>query len=594
MLHLLLCVAVLCQSALALGDTVDLGYARYRGLDIGNGVIRWAGMRYARSVARDRGRRFTAPQDPLDEPGVSDATKFGPVCVGSGTELKSEFGGEHSEDCLFINVFAPSRVTKESKLPVYVFIQGGGFNINGNANYNGAHLIDAGDEDMVVVNFNYRVGPYGFLAGREIVENKTLSLNNGLKDQRQALKWVQKHIQQFGGDPGHVTIGGASAGGGSVVLQLTAFGGRNDGLFHAAAAESPAFPPLRDVENSQWQFDALLKQTGCKDLHCMASLDAVKFQDAVRNMKTPFPGGKNPPLYAWNPTLDKDFVQDFTFNELKNGHYVNVPCIFGVATNDGINFTPKSVMSQSLSQEFLTDQFPSINFNKVRQAWDANMASTADARWRTVTANIYGHIRYTCPTLNITDTYAKNDTNPTWQYRWNVGTASHVGELLPIWNNASSASGVFVQAYWASFIRSYDPNKHAAAFLLAKGSTLTSPMWQDSNASQEKRLVFNDNDDVGMETISKEEWQRCEIINDMGLHLKQPAADGSSDSSGSGSTASGSFSGGSSSPGSPGNSGGSSAPAEPPKSLGNQHTPLSSTYMATIAILLGIAQWSFT
>jgi len=75
MLHLLLCVAVFCQSALALGDIVDLGYARYRGLDVGNGVIRWAGMRYARNVARVEGLRFTAPQDPLDEAGVSDATK---------------------------------------------------------------------------------------------------------------------------------------------------------------------------------------------------------------------------------------------------------------------------------------------------------------------------------------------------------------------------------------------------------------------------------------------------------------------------------------------------------------------------------------
>jgi len=75
MLHLLLCVAVFCQSALALDDIINLGYARYRGLDIGNGVIRWAGMRYARNVARVEGLRFTAPQDPLDEAGVSDATK---------------------------------------------------------------------------------------------------------------------------------------------------------------------------------------------------------------------------------------------------------------------------------------------------------------------------------------------------------------------------------------------------------------------------------------------------------------------------------------------------------------------------------------
>ena len=87
--------------------------------------------------------------------------------------------------------------------------------MNGNANYEGSGLIEAAHGDMVVVNFNYRVGPYGFLASKEIADNKTLSLNNGLKDQRMLLKWVQKYIHEFGGDAGHVTLGGASAGGGS-------------------------------------------------------------------------------------------------------------------------------------------------------------------------------------------------------------------------------------------------------------------------------------------------------------------------------------------------------------------------------------------
>ena len=107
-----------------------------------------------------------------------------------------EFGGKWSEDCLFANVFAPTHATNSSKLPVYVFIQGGGFNNNGNANLDGSDLVRASGKQIVVVNFNYRVGPYGFLAGAEIVANKSLSLNNGLKDQRQLLKWVNKYIDQ--------------------------------------------------------------------------------------------------------------------------------------------------------------------------------------------------------------------------------------------------------------------------------------------------------------------------------------------------------------------------------------------------------------
>ncbi|OAL50256.1 triacylglycerol lipase-like protein [Pyrenochaeta sp. DS3sAY3a] len=527
MLLLLLCAAFLFDFSVALNETVDLGYARYRGKDIGNGVLRWAGMRYARSVSRVDGLRFTAPQDPLDERNIVDATKFGPLCIGSGTDLKAEFGEDHSEDCLFINVFAPARATNATTpgelLPVYVFIQGGGFNVNGNANYNGADLIDAADDNMVVVNFNYRVGPYGFLAGRDIVNNQSLSLNNGLKDQRQALKWVQKHISAFGGDPNHVTLGGASAGGGSVVLQLTAYGGRDDGLFHAAAAESAAFPPLRDVENSQWQYDALQRETGCPDIACLSSLDAPTFQKAVRTLKKPFPGGTNPPIYFWNPTLDYDFIADYTFNELKNGRFVKVPTIFGDTTNEGINFTPKNIQSLPRAQQFIKDQFPSVNWRDIRKVWKSPGDMVQDARWRTLASDVYGHIRYNCPSLNISSTYALNNTHPTWQYRWNVGTASHVAELLPIWNNATTASGVFIQAYWASFIRSYDPNKYAADFLVAKGQELESPDWQPFNATNGERLEFGDDNNVHMEPVSAEEWTKCDMIDDMGLHLKQPA-----------------------------------------------------------------------
>jgi carboxylesterase type B len=433
MLRLLLCATFIFQYAIALDSTIDLGYARYRGKDIGNGVMRWAGMRYARSTSRVDGLRFTAPQDPTEERDVVDAANFGPLCIGSGSKLTAEFGEDHSEDCLFINVFTPSKSTNTSNLPVYVFIQGGGFSVNGNANYNGADLIDAADNDMVVVNFNYRVGPYGFLAGKEIAADGKMSLNNGLKDQRQALKWVKKHIHQFGGDPGHVTLGGASAGGGSVVFQLTAYGGRNDDLFHAAAAESAAFPPLRNVDDSQWQYESLRSETGCADLACLASLDAVSFQKAVRTLKKPFPGAKNPPIYFWNPTLDYDFVQDFTYTQLRASKFVKVPTIFGDTTNEGINFTPQGIRTMPTAQTFILDQFPGLNWAAIAEAWKAPTKQGSDNRWRSVASDVYGHIRYNCPTLNISGTYAASSNYSTWTYRWNVGTASHVGELMPIW-----------------------------------------------------------------------------------------------------------------------------------------------------------------
>lgn len=99
-----------------------------------------------------------------------------------------------SEDCLFLDVYAPNRARNASKLPVFVFIQGGGFNADSNANFNGTGLIQASKTGIVVVNFNYRVGPYGFLSGSEVLEGG--SINNGLKDQLKVLQWVQAHISK--------------------------------------------------------------------------------------------------------------------------------------------------------------------------------------------------------------------------------------------------------------------------------------------------------------------------------------------------------------------------------------------------------------
>lgn len=211
---MLLLLALCTQQVAALDEVVDLGYARYRGQN-NDKIVSWKGMRYARSVSRINGGRFKAPEDPLPERegSIIDANKvphpfrslqvhanifpkFGPTCIGSRATLRTEFGDMQSEDCLFANVFAPADAKKDSALPVYVFIQGGGFNDNGNANYDGSDLIKASGGQMVIVNFNYRVGPYGFLAGKEIVDTPELSLNNGLKDQRQLLKWVQMHIRQ--------------------------------------------------------------------------------------------------------------------------------------------------------------------------------------------------------------------------------------------------------------------------------------------------------------------------------------------------------------------------------------------------------------
>ena len=191
--------------------------------------------------------------------------------------------------------------------------------------------------NIVVVEINYRVGPYGFIAGSEIE-----SANNGLRDQRKALEWVQKYIHLFGGNPKHVVMGGDSAGAASVTLQLTAFGGRNDNLFHGTAAESQSFATVLTVNESHYQYDNLVIRTGCvgasSALSCLKNKTAAEIQ-AV-NFNTPYPGAQAPPLYMWNPVIDSDFITSLTYDAFASGKFVRVPVIFGDDTNGGTIFTP--------------------------------------------------------------------------------------------------------------------------------------------------------------------------------------------------------------------------------------------------------------
>jgi carboxylesterase type B len=252
-------------------------------------------------------------------------------------------------------------------------------------------------------------------------------------------------------------------------------------------------------------------------------MDAVKFQKGVQAMRMPYPGGKNPPIFPWNPTLDHDFIKDYTYNEFKNNNYVKVPTIFGDTTNEGLGFTPKSVTSMQKTYAFIEDQFPSMtkqDQKRIQTVWIGPPDVNRDPRWRSVAGDIYGHIRYQCPCLNVSASYADNGTKPTWQYRWNVGQALHVAELGPIWNNGSTAAGVFIHSYWASFIRSYDPNTHTAKFLV-DGVEVKSPEWKTFGDENGNRMLFNDGNVVKMEEVTEPEWSQCNVITDIGLQMKQ-------------------------------------------------------------------------
>lgn len=218
-----------------------------------------------------------------------------------------------------------------------------GYTKNSNANWNGTEVIQRSDHNIVFVNFNYRVGLWGFLAGDRVRADG--DLNAGLLDQRFMMLWVRRHIAQFGGDPDHVVIHGASAGAGSVALHLVAYGGNASGsesgerLFVGAVGESVFFPAQPFVGELEWQLNLTLQRTGCDGgdddgaMTCLRSKSAEELQAA--NLPATFPGAPagSIPLFFWTPCIDGDLLRDLPYLLFEKGQFLNVPVIMGTTTN---------------------------------------------------------------------------------------------------------------------------------------------------------------------------------------------------------------------------------------------------------------------
>lgn len=206
------------------------------GQRLDSGVQSWLGVPFAKPPVQ--GLRWQPPQA-IAWQGVWNADRKMPECmqVLRPHNINHYFGEEaSSEDCLYMNIWAPAAAKAGAKLPVIVFIYGGGTTIgsSGMANYDGEQVARRG---AVFVNFNYRVGLLGFMAHPELTrEQGGHSGNYAYLDQNAALKWVKANIEKFGGDPARVSIMGQSAGAGSVVQHL--FSPLSKGLFATAVMSS--------------------------------------------------------------------------------------------------------------------------------------------------------------------------------------------------------------------------------------------------------------------------------------------------------------------------------------------------------------------
>jgi acetylcholinesterase len=303
--------------------------------------------------------RFRQPQPLGAYAGSFEATEFGLSCpqqaislpLGGGLVQEAVdyitntiFGAvfPDSEDCLTINVVKPASATPDSKLPVAVWIFGGGFELGGTTMYDGATIvgksIDIG-KPVIYVSMNYRVTGFGFMASKEIKDAGVGNL--GLQDQRLALRWIQKYISSFGGDPTKVTIWGESAGAISVALHMVTNGGNNEGLFRGAFMESGSPIPVGDISHGQKYYDAVVKDTGCATssdtLACLRKVDYKKLKSAIN--KTPGIFSYQSLVLSYLPRVDGVFLTDNPQKLAEKGEVAQVPFVTGDCDDEGTLFS---------------------------------------------------------------------------------------------------------------------------------------------------------------------------------------------------------------------------------------------------------------
>ena len=522
---LVFCIAVFPFRGQAVYPVVELGYGKYSGTSLENGLTQWLGMRYAAAPTGEN--RFSAPKVPDPFDGVVAASTYGPGCQGIGSPDPG-----FTEDCLFVDVFAPTGANTDSKLPVYFFLQGGGLEA-AEGHYNGSGLILAANMNMITVTITYRVGVFGFLASSEI--QKGGSLNLGFRDQRQALQWVQENIAQFGGDPDHVVLGGQSAGAGSVMHHLVANNGTNYKLFQAALMQSQSVPPVRTVEASQYQYDNITERTGCNNatdtLACLRSLDAETLLAGVK--RDPYPNGAGgSPVFPFNPVIDNDFVTALPVQSFSSGNFIKVPTIFGDDNDEGTVFTPHHIGTTSQSRIFIKNNFPNITssqLDKYSDMYGFENDTDASDYWKKA-STAYGETRYNCPGIHLSQLVTQNGNDKVWNWRYDVvdpgQTASgddvaHGSEMGAIWGPPYFEDAVkslsttnqnvvpIIQGYWTSFVQTLDPNEKRAN---------RAPVWEQWTGRNRLKLVA---DGTAMENVSDPQWGRCGYMAQISIDLRQ-------------------------------------------------------------------------
>ncbi|KAG9855447.1 carboxylesterase family protein-like protein, partial [Aureobasidium melanogenum] len=508
---------------------VDLGYARQQASSYNStgGYYNFSNIRYAAPPVGDL--RFAAPQAPaVDRTHVQTgnraricpqaapgweaiAAQFVPAYLQGQTNFTmSDFNRSMSnsiasatvidsaedEDCLFLDVMVPEDIFKSDKQhPVLVWIYGGGYlagSKTGSGNPAGLlerSQVSGNSSGVIYVALNYRLGAMGWLSGPTFQENGTV--NAGLHDQRFALQWVQQNIHLFGGDPKNVTVVGQSAGGGSILHQITAYGGnKGPAPFAGAVVQSPGFFPLVSPSREEAIFTDFLNLLNVSTLAEARKLPSSAIIAAnARQVLTTTPYGQT--LYG--PVVDGDFVPALPGQLLAHGQYdKNVSIMTGHNTAEGLLFTSPFINSSSALDAFLITQFPALQImpstlNYITRTlyppvFDGSQAQNYTNQIGRAAA-IVSELAFTCNTVYLHKAY-----NKTYGYLFDIPPSIH-GQDVPytFYNGNGSteaategntgvqdvAVALAMQKYITEFAKSSNPNRSGTPHFAMYGKNAT-------------------------------------------------------------------------------------------------------------------------
>jgi para-nitrobenzyl esterase len=295
-----------------------------------DGVRSFKGIPFAAPPVGDL--RWKEPQPVKNWKGVRNADQFGARCMQRGGGDYWIRGGPASEDCLFLNVWTPAK-SRNEKLPVLLYIFGGGFQQGDGSEprYDGEAMAHKG---IVAVSINYRLGIFGFFSHPDLTKESAhhASGNYGLLDQVAALRWVQKNIAAFGGDPQHVTIAGESAG--SISVSALMASPLSKDLIAGAIGESGALiatlppRPLADTEQNGVKFASAAGVSSIADLRALSPEKIMELTAPAGRGAGAAPGGAAAAI-SFGPNLDGYFLPKTLPQIFEAGEQAKVPLLAG-------------------------------------------------------------------------------------------------------------------------------------------------------------------------------------------------------------------------------------------------------------------------